>query len=448
MNIPMRIDLGDHPGHEAANDAPANVVSSARLRRALLYVAGVFLLLFLLAAFVPIGGAVLGTGQVGVESRVKRIAHPTGGVIAQILVANGEQVEAGQLLMRLDDRVTGADALYSNLTVEQLLAQRARLEAERLGTGAIVFPAELTSATTGSARRAIEDERRLFGIRGSEQAQLRAQLASRIIQLNDEIGGYQAQIQALRKQRALVEPERQSVQELWDAQLVTISRVNQLERTAADLEGNIAALQAQIASTRGRITETQEQAIQLREARRAEAGQELAQINTALNQQQLRSVAALDQQDRSEIRAPSSGTVEKIAFAAIGEVVRPAEPIMEIVPTADQMVVEALVAPEDIDRVRAGQPAVVRFTSFNMAATPEIKGQVTYVAADRSENREAQQFFYMARIEVDQQDLAREGLRLRSGMPAEVHIQTGNRSLLSYVFKPFQDQLARAFRYD
>jgi HlyD family secretion protein len=277
---------------------------------------------------------------------------------------------------------------------------------------------------------------------------LGAQLASRIVQLNEEIRGYQAQIQAMERQRRLIEPERRSVQELWDKQLVTINRVNQLERTAADLDGSIAALQARIASTRGRISETQEQAIQLRESRRSEAGQELAQVNTALNQQQLRSVAAVDQQFRSEIVAPYSGTVEKIAFAAIGDVVKAAEPIMEIVPDVDRMVVEALVAPEDIDQVRVGQNAVVRFTSFNTAATPEIDGRVTYVAADRSENPEAKQSFFMVRIEVNQKDLAKERLQLRSGMPAEVHIQTGNRSLLSYVFKPIRDQLARAFRYN
>jgi HlyD family secretion protein len=446
MNVPVR--LGEAEVAAAADSGPANVVSSRRLRRSLLYVGGIFLVLLLLAAFVPIGGAVIGTGQVGVESRVKRIAHPTGGVIAQILVTNGQHVQAGQLLMRLDDRVTGADALYSNLTVEQFLAQRARLQAERLGAGSVAFPRQLTQSSSPSASSAMQDEQRLFAIRGSEQAQLRAQMAARIVQLSDEIDGYRAQIEALRKQRSLIEPERRSVQELWDKQLVTINRVNQLERTAADLEGNIGALQAQIASTRARITEAQEQVIQLRESRRADAGQELTQVNTALNQQQLRSVAAGDQQDRSEIRAPYTGTVEKIAFAAIGDVVRPAEPIMEIVPDADRMVVEASVAPEDIDQVRAGQRASVRFTSFNTSATPEIEGRVTYVAADRSEEPEAQLSFYIVRIEVDQQVLARENLQLRSGMPAEVYIQTGNRSLLSYVFKPFRDQLARAFRYD
>jgi HlyD family secretion protein len=236
------------------------------------------------------------------------------------------------------------------------------------------------------------------------------------------------------------------VQELWDKQLVTINRVNQLERTAVDLEGSIAALQSQIASTRAQITETSERAIQLGETRRAEAGQELAQVNTALNQQQLRSVAAVDQQDRSEIRSPYTGTVEKIAFAAVGEVVRPAEPIMELVPDADHMVIEATVSPADVDQVSIGQRARVRLSSFNRTATPEIDGKVVYVAADRSEDPDGRQSFFMDRIEVDQREVAREGFKLRSGMPAEVYIETGDRSLLSYLFKPLRDQLARAFR--
>jgi HlyD family secretion protein len=367
-------------------------------------------------------------------------------VISQIAVVNGEHVNAGQLLMRLDDRVTGADALYSNLTVEQLLAQRARLEAERVGAPAPVFPTQLTQASNASARQAIEDERRLFAIRRSEQGQIRAQLAARVRQYSEEISGYEAQIASLKKQRELIEPERKSAQELWSKQLVTISRVNQLERTAADLEGNVAALNAQIAGARARITEAQEQSIQLVETRRADAGKQLADINTALNQQQLRSVAATDQQNRSEIRAPYSGTVEKIAFAAIGDVVKPAEPIMEIVPDADQMVIEAFISPSDVDQVRTGQHAVVRFTSFNRAATPEIEGRVSYVASDRTENPESKASFFLARIAIKPQDLAASGLQLRSGIPAEVHIQTGNRSLLSYIFKPLKDQFSRAFR--
>lgn len=445
MNKPMQLPLDAHISELWDEPVPEDA-GARHLRRILLYVAGIFAALFLLAAFVPIGGAVIGSGQIDVESRVKRIAHPTGGVIAEIAVTNGEHVHAGQLLMRLDDRVTGADALYSNLTVEQLLAQRARLEAERLGTGSVVFPPRLTQSSEASARGAMDDERRLFAIRRSEQQQLSAQLAARVSQFNQEIAGYRAQIASLRQQRTLIEPERRSAQELWDKQLVTISRLNQLERTAADLEGNIASLEAQIASTRARITEAQEQSIQLGETRRAEAGKELADVNTALNQQQLRSVVASDQQNRSEIRAPYSGTVEKIAFAAIGDVVKPAEPIMEIVPDADQMVVEALISPNDVDQIRVGQHSIVRFTAFNRAATPQIDGRVAYVAADRTENPEARQAFFTVRIAINQRDIGREGLTLRSGMPAEVYIETGDRSLLSYIFKPLRDQFARAFR--
>lgn len=415
-------------------------------RRRLRIAAGLLLVLVALAAFVPIGGAVMGTGQVGVESRVKRIAHPAGGVIARIAVRNGEHVEKGALVMQLDDRVTLADATYSSLSVEQLLAQRARLEAERLGTGAIAFPSELTGAISPSAAKAIADERQLFAIRRGEERQLLAQLQSRIVQHGEEIRGFEAQIASLRLQRQLIEPERQGIKELWDKQLVTISRMNQLERAAAELEGNIASLQAQIAQARARITEAQEQSIQLGESRRVQAGTELAQVNDALNQNRMRSVSAADLKDRSEIRAPYSGTIEKLAFSSVGDVVRPAEPIMEIVPDKDMMVVEAAISPADIDQVRAGQTARIRFSAFNLSVTPEIPGKVVYVATDRTANPDDDVSFYTVRIAIDQAAVKREGLKLRSGMPAEVFIKTGSRSFLSYASKPLRDQFMRAFR--
>lgn len=445
MNTPQNSAASALP--ENLWDKPAELdKESAAQRRKLILAGSIFVILFLLSAFVPIGGAVLGMGQVGVESRVKRIAHPTGGVIAQITVANGEHVKAGELLMRLDDLVTGADARFSALTVEQLLAQRARLEAERVGAGSISFPLELTGAGSVSARQAMDDERRLFALRNSEMNQVRAQLAARVSQYSNQISGYQAQIASLQRQRELIEPERRSVQELLEKQLVTISRVNQLERTAAELDGNIASLHSQIAAARAQISEAQEQSIQVIQSRRADAGKQLSEINAALNQQQLRSVAATDQQDRSEIRAPYTGTVEKLAFAAIGDVVRPAEPIMEIVPDADQLVIEVMISPDDVDQVQVGQNATVRFTSLNRANTPTVEGHVAYVASDRTEDPESGQSFFLARIAVDQRELKSRNLKLRSGIPAEVQIHTGDRPLLSYIFKPISDQLARAFR--
>lgn len=428
------------------DESRAAPVPSDSLRRALWLGGGMLLVLFLLAALIPIGGAVLGTGKVGVESRVKRISHPFGGVIADIAVRNGEHVRKGQLLLRFDDKVTGAEADYSSLTVEQLYAQRARLDAERLGNPGIQFPAELTQANTDGARRAMADEQRLFQLRRAEETQMRAQIDAKIVQLNEQIAGLQAQITAARKQRSLIEPERAGVRELWEKDLVTINRLNQMERTAAEIDGQIASLDAQVAQTRSQIIETRERRIQLEQTRRVEAGADLARVMAALNDQRTRSVAAGDQQFRSEIRAPYSGTVEKIAFAAIGEVVRPAEPIMEIVPDADQMVVEASIMPQDIDQVRQGQKARIRFSAFNQPATPEIDGRVVYVATDRSDIPEQHQSFYTVRIEIDQKQLKREKLALRSGMPAEVHIETGDRSMLSYMTKPLRDQFARAFR--
>lgn len=403
-------------------------------------------LLVLLAAFVPIGGAVVGTGQVGVEERVKRIAHPFGGVIREILVSNGQHVGKGDTLLILDDTVSGADANYASLSAEQLLAQQARLDAERLGVGRIVFPPSLTRSASRTAQQAMRDEMRLFNLRRAEQAQLQAQLVSRVAQIRQEIAGIDAQIASLRRQSDLIEPERAGVRELWEKDLVTISRMNQMERSAADIEGRIGALAAQKAQAQAEITETRERAIQLDQTRRVEAGTEMARISATLNEQMVRQVQAGDQQDRSRIRAPYAGTVEKIAFAAVGDVIRGAEPIMEIVPDSGAMVVEASISPADIDQVRVGQRARIRFSSFNLAATPEISGTVSYVATDRSTDPEGKTAFYTARLTFDAGQARAERLDLRSGMPAEVHIETGSRSMLSYITKPLRDQLARAFR--
>lgn len=432
-------------GNLVAYDPDATIAS--RLRLSLIAIAILVIGLGGAMVFVPIGGAVVGGGQVGVESRVKRVAHPTGGIISALYVQNGDHVNKGDILMRLDDQVSGTQSELSSLTVDQLLAQRARLEAERLGTATIAFPAELRARTDPGARKAMADEQKLFSIRQSEQGGMRAQLSARVAQNRKQIDGYRAQIGALQKQAALIEPERASVKELWDKNLVTISRLNQIERTSVDMQGSIASLQAQIAQTEARITEANEQLLQLGQTRRADAGTQLATINGTLNQEQIRSVNATDLHERSVIRAPYSGTVDKLAFATIGDVVRPAETIMEVVPDRDRLLVEAMVSPADIDQVAQGQRARIRFTAFNSTATPEIAGRVKFVAPERTTDEQARQSYYAVRVEVDAKDLARwPEMKLRPGMPAEIFIETGSRSMLSYITKPLRDQFARAFR--
>lgn len=415
--------------------------------RAVLIAMAILILGFGLAgALIPIGGAVIASGQIGVASHIKKIAHPGGGVIAAILVENGAHVRKGQVLIRFDDRVTGADAQYSRLSVDQMMAQRARLEAERLGARSISFPRELMRDDP-AARGAMTDENKLFQIRQSEQAGLAAQLQLRIRQYRQQISAYDMQIRALKQQAALIEPERRGVRELWDKGLVTISRLNQLERTAVDMQGGIGALRANIAQTQARIAEAREQMIQLGDTHRSQAGTDLAQLNGALNQQQVRSVSAVDAQDRSVVRAPYDGVVDKLAFNTIGGVVRPAEVIMEIVPDSDQLLVEGAVSPADVDQVHVGQTARIRFTAFNNTATPEILGKVTFVAADRATDREGSASFYPVRIEIDDAQLRRyPELALKPGMPAELFIDTGSRVMISYLTKPLRDQFERAFR--
>ncbi|MEW9853790.1 HlyD family type I secretion periplasmic adaptor subunit [Novosphingobium sp. M1R2S20] len=433
--------------------APASTLQECAIERslqrtrsvALVALAVLFLGFGLAAVLVPIGGSVVGQGRVGAESSVKRISHPNGGVVAEIHVRDGDRVKAGQLLMRLDTSVSKVSANLSAQSVDQLLAQQARLAAESQGLSAINFPPELASRSDTSALQAMEAERRLFGLRATGREGLRSQLHERTRQLREQIGGFQTQIAALGKQQALIEPEREGVRQLWERGLVTISRRNQLERTAVDLEGSIGALQASIAEARARISEINEQAISLNQNARTEAGAELAQVTAALNEQRVRSASAGDQYSRSLIKAPYDGVVDKLAMTTIGGVIPPAETIMEIVPDRDRMIVEAGISPTDVDRVRIGQEVRVRLSAFNGQTTPEFAGEVNFVSAERMEDRATGASFYRIHVRLDQDAVRREGLQLKPGMPAEVFVSTGSRSMLSYLTKPFRDQLARAF---
>jgi len=403
--------------------------------------------LFGMAAIVQVTGAVIGFGEVSVESRVKKLAHPTGGVIAQVFVKDGDRVRRGQPLMRLDTTVAGVSAASSGEGLDQLLAMRARLTAERDGRGTIAYPAELTGQSTPTARAAVSEENRLFSLRRQARVGQQAQFAERISQTNQQISAYQAQLAASRKQSALIAPERDSVRELWKKDLVTIARMNALERNAVELEGGAAATEAQIAQMRARVAELRQASIQLEQDARSQAGIELTEVLAKLNEQQVRKVAAGDTFDRSIVRAPSDGVIDKLAYTTIGGVVPPAQTIMEIVPDTDRMIVEAKVSPSDIDQLHQGQKAMLRFTAFNLQTTPELHGTLRHIAAERTADERTGQSFYRVQVEVDDGELTKLGsMKLVPGMPVDAFIQTGDRSLLSYITKPLRDQLNRAFR--
>lgn len=351
--------------------------------------------------------------------------------------------------MRLDARVMGVSAAVSGEGLDQLLAMRARLEAERDGRPAPLFPAELIRRQDPSARAAVTEESRLFRLRQQARVGQHAQLTERVRQLDQQIRGYQAQINASQRQSALIKPELEGVRDLWEKKLVTINKLNSLERTAVDLDASVASLQANIAQSRARVTEIRQQMIQLDQDARSEAGAQLSEVVAKLADQQVRSVSTDDAYTRAVIRAPYDGVVDKLAFSTIGGVVPPAETIMEIVPDSDRMTVEAQINPADVDQLRIGQDATLRFSAFNAQTTPELTGNLVHVSAEAQVDQRSGIPFYKVRLDVSERELRQlGGLKLVPGMPVEAFIQTGERSLLSYITKPLRDQFNRAFRHD
>lgn len=413
--------------------------SLRRYQRIGLALLGLLLLCLLLAAsLVRMSGAVVGQGELVVASKVKTVTHPNGGVIAALLVKEGDSVRAGDPLIRFDSSVTEISAAMSDMSLNQLLARSERLRAERDGLTALRF--------SSTASETIADETRLFALRRAALRGEQAQLRERVHQREQQIASYQAQIAAYRQQAALIEPERQGVRDLWERRLVTINRLNELERTAVSLQGSIAALQADIAQARAGIAEIRQQSIQLTQQHRSEAATLLAETEQRIAEQRQRAAGATDSFERSTIRAPASGVIDQLAYTTIGSVIPPAQPILRIVPQGP-LEVEARIPPMEIDQLHKGQSARVTFPAFNRQTTPEIRGRLDFLSAERTDDPETGKSFYTARIVIPPDELLRlDGLKLVPGMPAEVYLETGSRSLLSYLFKPLADQFARAFR--
>ena len=418
-----------------------------RTRRAYVLIAALVLGFFGLSAMLQVGGAVVGSGDVAVESNVKTLIHPTGGILKALMVRDGDHVAKGQLLMRLDQGVSSVGAESAALGLEQLLARRARLESERDGARSILFPPELTAKSDARASEAMTRERQLFALRRRERDGSVALLKQRVQQYQEQIASYQAQISAIESQMTLIEPELAGLRKLHDRQLVTINRLNEMERTAVQMKGSKAALESNIAEARAHISEANEQILNVDKQIRSDAGNQLAEVVGQLNDQQVRVATTTDTVDRSEIRAPQSGVVDKVAYATIGSAVPPGQPLLQIVPDRDAMIVEARIRPQDVDQVRVGQAARVTFSGFNRQTTPDIPGKLTFVSPDLTSDQRTGQSFYRIKVRLDADALARAPqIALKAGMPAETFVETGNRSILSFLIKPLLDQLRYSMR--
>ena len=401
------------------------------------------------AVFTDISAAVIAPGQLVVETDVKKVQHPTGGVVGQLLAREGQRGAAGDVLIRLDETQTRANLDIVLKAMDELSARRARDEAERDGLKTITFPPDLVSRidTDPTVARLIDGESRLFAARVAGREGQKAQLRERIDQLRQEIDGLTKQAAAKDREIGLIGHELTGVRDLYAKNLVPLSRVTALERDAARLEGERGQLIASTASARGKVAETELQILQIDGEMRTETGKDLAEIRGKWSELREKRVAAEDQLKRVELRAPQDGFVHQMSVHTIGGLVVPSEPAMLIVPASDQLLVEVRVQPQDIDNVRVGQKAVLRFPAFNTRTTPEIDGEVVRVSADVTQDVKTGQSYYTARIRIREDQKERlAGLRLVPGMPVESFTQIGERSVLSYLTKPLTDQIAKAWR--
>ena len=401
-----------------------------------------------LAATTELSGAVIAPGSLVVDSNVKKVQHPTGGVVGELRARDGDKVKAGDIVVRLDETITQANLAIVVKSLNELQSRLARLEAERDNVDTIVFPAELLArAGDPELARSMTSEQNLFEFRKSARAGQKAQLRERIAQLKEEIQGLTGQVAAKKRETELIGQELEGVRDLWRKNLVQIQRVTALERDAARLEGERGQLIASTAQAKGKISEIELQILQIDQDLRSEVAKDLREVQGKIAELVERKVAAEDQLKRIDIRAPQNGMVHQSTVHTVGGVITPGEAIMLIVPEADALTVEAKLAPQDIDQVRVGQTAALRFSAFSQRTTPELDGVVSRVSADLTTDQRTGAAYYVVRITLSDSEIARlEGLRLVPGMPVEAFIRTGERTVLSYVMKPFTDQITRSFR--
>jgi len=400
------------------------------------------------AATTDIAGAVVASGHVIVEANVKKVQHPFGGVVKEIHVRNGHRVQAGQPLISLDPTVARSNLAVITRTLDALAIRRLRLEAELDRLEELALPPDIAARrdepTVADLLRA---ETELFEARSDARAGMRAQLGERIAQFEEQIAGLSLQADAHGQGIALIKEELGGLEGLYSKKVVALNRLMPLKRDEAEMQGQRAQALAEIAQTKGRIAEVRLQILQIDEELRTEVSAALGEVHERAAELQERRVAALDQLQRVEIIAPTEGVVHELGVHTVGGVVEAGATLLIVVPETDHLSIEVKIDIQDRDQVHVGQPAVLRMTAFDARITPELNGTVTLVAADLVEDPRTGQRYYPLRIALSAEEKERLGEKpLSPGMPVEAFVQTGSRSILSYLVKPMSDYAHRAFR--
>ena len=402
------------------------------------------------AAMTVISGAIIASGQIEVDQNRQVVQHPDGGVVAAIEVDEGDIVEAGQVLLRLDPTELQSQLAITENQLFELQARRGRLEAERDESGEIDFPdlVEEVAADNADVADLLEGQKRLLTARTETVEREIAQLEKRRIQISDQIKGVSAQQKALGEQLDLIAQELADQQSLLDRGLAQASRVLALQREESRLSGQLGELAAQAAQAEGRITEIDIEVLKLGTRRREEAISTLRDLQFRELELLEQRRALIEQMSRLDIVAPVGGVVYDLQVFALRSVIRPADPILYVVPQDRPLIINAQVEPIHIDKLYLGQEVTLRFSALDQRTTPELIGEVKQISADAFTDDATQLRYYRAEITLSEGEQARlpEGTTLIPGMPVEAFIRTEDRTPLQYLTKPLTDYFAKAFR--
>ncbi|UUV07862.1 MULTISPECIES: HlyD family type I secretion periplasmic adaptor subunit [Ruegeria] len=396
-----------------------------------------------------LAGAIVSSGVIEVQSNRQVVEHPDGGVVGEIFVRDGDTVASGDLLLRLDDTFLSSEQTIVESQLFDLLARRARLEAERDGLTSEDLAERLAEVQKeyNIDPDLIEGQQNLFDARLETLSKQDEQLRKQLVQIESEIAGTQAQLVSLRRQTELIEAELKDQQSLLSRGLTQNSRVLALQREEASLTGEIGKLEAAVARLKGQIASTEIKIVELTATRREEAITTLRDVQAQVAELWERRLSLAERLARLEIRAPVSGTVYGSQVFALQSVIQPGEPMMYVVPQDTPLLVATRVDAIHVDQLHVGQPVALRFPAFNQRETPELEGQVNNVSADTFTDEQSGFTFYRAEVVLNDGEIDRlNGQELLPGMPVETLIKTDERTPLSYLVKPMADYFNRAFR--
>lgn len=402
------------------------------------------------ATLTQIAGAVIAPGRIEVDQNRQIVQHPTGGVVAEIAVKEGDTVEAGDLLIQLDVKQMQSNLAIIEGQLHELMARRGRLEAEQDGEDDISFEPEVLAVAQDrpDVRELVQGQRNLFHARRDSVDRQTEQMEQRAEQTRNQIVGITAQETSLTRQLELIEQELAVQQSLLARGLTQASGVLALQRQSASLDGQLGELAASKAQSEQRITEIEIEVLRLTSEGREQAITELRDLRAREVELIEERLALMSEIDQMEIRAPVSGIVYNMRVQTMRSVVRGADPVLFLIPQDRPLVIAARIDPLNIDQIVTGQQVNLRFSALDQRTTPELVGQVVLVSADAFEDESIGQSYYRAEIVLNPGEVAKlvDGQVLIPGMPVEAFIRTADRSPLAYLVKPMADYFNRAFR--